>query len=642
MRPSRLAALPALAFFSVVASSALNPAHAQSPDEDACIRHGYPSSCESAISPYLMMHELSVSMGDEQGAAFQRTEGLAFAVKACEAQKVLCAEALQILAWAPATASEQQQALVAMTVLCEQGDSARCRGRDAALTSTGGGAPDESWCFEDEDGGACLSLSRTALERAQKTKGKDAEARERAIALAVKGCELAETDACLVAQDALALAAPKGAKTEAVVSALSAGEVEQLVQVLSIRCDRGNTWACKERTRVQSAAAPQAEDDGVGTPEERCLKVARTDTCDEAARTLSKHMSEYVQKRDDDAVMAHRARLLAVGMQGCSAGSEFSCEKAVRAAYTGARGPSNAELAELVAMHEGRCKRGVQQGCQAVTKAKAQQAKGSQDTHVAEIEAMVQEKNGNLAGVDLSGKRLRGVNLTGVDLTGAKLQGTLLIEADLSGATLTGADLSKAELSLAMLDKTNLTKATLSQVKLQRAQLLSTNLDGAQLDGASFVGTQVSGGSARGASLIGVTFSKAKLSSWDLEGATLERVTFEEGTTNHLSLTNATLKEVVLNSVTWKSLDARGLQVDGWEMTGGDLDGADFRDATFRRATFNGATFTGDVSFRSADVRGINFCDCPDCTWRDSGSDKPTDKWDLEAQCLDGKSPQTW
>ena len=94
--------------------------------------------------------------------------------------------------------------------------------------------------------------------------------------------------------------------------------------------------------------------------------------------------------------------------------------------------------------------------------------------------AIVDIRNADLSGSNLSGAKLSGINLNGVDLSGAILNRTNLSNADLSsarlagtdltGANLSGVNLTGADLSNAILTGTNLKEATYTNEQLSRTR----------------------------------------------------------------------------------------------------------------------------------------------------------------------------
>lgn len=88
----------------------------------------------------------------------------------------------------------------------------------------------------------------------------------------------------------------------------------------------------------------------------------------------------------------------------------------------------------------------------------------------------------DLAGVDLSGKRLKEVDLERANLQGADLEGVNLSGANLKGANLSGANLKNADLSGADLYRANLSGADLSG-----ADFSETLIDSADFSGAAGV-----------------------------------------------------------------------------------------------------------------------------------------------------------
>jgi uncharacterized protein YjbI with pentapeptide repeats len=89
-----------------------------------------------------------------------------------------------------------------------------------------------------------------------------------------------------------------------------------------------------------------------------------------------------------------------------------------------------------------------------------------------------------LARANLEGARLNGANLKGADLSGANLRGVDLWEANLKGCNLRDADLRGADLSQALLQEAILWRADLQEATLTGARLKDTHLERANLSGA--------------------------------------------------------------------------------------------------------------------------------------------------------------
>jgi len=97
------------------------------------------------------------------------------------------------------------------------------------------------------------------------------------------------------------------------------------------------------------------------------------------------------------------------------------------------------------------------------------------------VERLLDEDNCpecDLAGVDLSGRRLVEVDLERANLQGANLEDANLSEANLKGANLAGANLKNADLSGADLYRADLTGADLTGADLEETLLDSCVLDG--------------------------------------------------------------------------------------------------------------------------------------------------------------------
>lgn len=124
----------------------------------------------------------------------------------------------------------------------------------------------------------------------------------------------------------------------------------------------------------------------------------------------------------------------------------------------------------------------------------------------------------NLAGLDLSDKKL-----TLVPKLTAHLQGANLQKADLGGAYLMEANLQKADLRKAYLAMANLRAATLIGATFQGATLVAANLRGATL-----IGTNLQGANLQGADLAKTDFRGADLQGANLQGANLQGANLQE------------------------------------------------------------------------------------------------------------------
>jgi uncharacterized protein YjbI with pentapeptide repeats len=115
--------------------------------------------------------------------------------------------------------------------------------------------------------------------------------------------------------------------------------------------------------------------------------------------------------------------------------------------------------------------------------------------------------------LDLRETDLRGANLSGAHFEGVSLQGAHLGQADLTGAVLTRSNLRDAHLAA----------ATMSASDLEGAAVARVNLEGARLNGANLKGADLSGANLRGADLWQANLSAAKLKDADLRGADLSQ-----------------------------------------------------------------------------------------------------------------------
>ena len=166
----------------------------------------------------------------------------------------------------------------------------------------------------------------------------------------------------------------------------------------------------------------------------------------------------------------------------------------------------------------------------------------------------------NLAGVELSRKKmdgffLQGKNLAGADLSYSNLRGavmrhTNLVGADLRGADLTGADLGHADLNEANLEGANLTDAKLGYADLSRARLSKAILVRADLDVAT-VRADLRRADLRFASLFNADLAPANLRGANLRGATLKYATLRGATLQGTDFRAAQLEGVNFSHATY-------------------------------------------------------------------------------------------
>lgn len=130
---------------------------------------------------------------------------------------------------------------------------------------------------------------------------------------------------------------------------------------------------------------------------------------------------------------------------------------------------------------------------------------------------------GNLRGVNLSGRSLRRFQLPGRNLNGAHLEGATLTGANLAGAMLIGARLDGARL-----DNVNLTYANLRDASLAGADLRGAKLISAQLENTCFAPGIDEQGKQKPTNLRGAHFAGAYLNGPTFVGANLQDALFTE------------------------------------------------------------------------------------------------------------------
>lgn len=158
----------------------------------------------------------------------------------------------------------------------------------------------------------------------------------------------------------------------------------------------------------------------------------------------------------------------------------------------------------------------------------------------------------NLAGVDLSGKRmdgffLQGKNLAGANLSSTNLRGAILRHANLVGANLKGADLTGADLGHADLNEANLERATLANTKLGFADFSRARMSGAILRKAD----------------LGVATLRADLRRADLRFANLYNADLAPANLRNANLRGADLKYATLRGSALQGADLRAAQLEG-------------------------------------------------------------------------------
>ncbi len=143
--------------------------------------------------------------------------------------------------------------------------------------------------------------------------------------------------------------------------------------------------------------------------------------------------------------------------------------------------------------------------------------------------------------LDLRDTDLRGANLSGSHLDGVMLSGAHLEHADATRAVLTRSNLRDAWLSGASLSEADLRGASVSKANLEGARLNRANLQGADLTGANLRGADLWEANLKGCNLKDADLRGADLSQCLLEEAILWRADLQDA-----ALTGAHLKETHL------------------------------------------------------------------------------------------------
>ncbi len=254
----------------------------------------------------------------------------------------------------------------------------------------------------------------------------------------------------------------------------------------------------------------------------------------------------------------------------------------------------------------------VDYACGALAKVKAPPVvKVLANEEVAATNALIAQRKKNLAGVDLSKKRLQEMDLSGVNLKGANLSGAVLTDAKLNGvdlreANLTGAVLTRANLGSSQLDRVkaagaNLSDANLEYSALSGADLEAANLESARCTGAVFEGAKLVKANLKYADLRSVDLHTAKLTGADFGGA---------------NVVSANFSALDLSGCNFQRTNAGGANFEKAKLDGCDLSDATFSKTNLRKAslvrviakktTFMEATLDG-ANFESAKLTGASF-----------------------------------
>ncbi|MBR8830717.1 MAG: hypothetical protein N5P05_000782 [Chroococcopsis gigantea SAG 12.99] len=184
----------------------------------------------------------------------------------------------------------------------------------------------------------------------------------------------------------------------------------------------------------------------------------------------------------------------------------------------------------------------------------------------------LQQRRGDLRGLNLSGANLKGAdlsyaNLRDVDLSNADLRGVYFNEADLSGANLAGANLQGASLIKAYLIKANLSSANLQAAYFTGAYLTKANLTDADLTGTYLNGAQLTGANLTGAHYTscthfdpGFNVQKFQLKKEYGQGQEVGKITWQEllDSFNHLSEISSRYLGSTMTVKNWESTKPPG------------------------------------------------------------------------------------
>lgn len=291
--------------------------------------------------------------------------------------------------------------------------------------------------------------------------------------------------------------------------------------------------------------------------------------------------------------------------RACALGNVDSCFKvvdyekdpAVRLAWA-ERGCKNARERHNDA---GKLGSKVDHACGVVQKVKAPRARVVANEDVAATLALVAQRKKNLAGVDLSNKRLAEIDLSSVNLTGANLTGAVL-----SGANLDGATLEEATLTKASLDRVTLRGGRLARLHAAGTNLAGANLDGSYLEGADLEGADLRGASFEGASLQGTKLGKANLESANLYHADLHLAKLAGASFKWATLTGANLSGVDLTGCNFEHANAAAADFVAAKLDGSNLNDATFSNTKLRRTSLQRVTALR-VSFAGAELDKTDF-----------------------------------
>lgn len=273
---------------------------------------------------------------------------------------------------------------------------------------------------------------------------------------------------------------------------------------------------------------------------------------------------------------------------------------------------------------------------------------------------------GQLPGVMLQRRDLRGIDLTGCNLEGARLAAATLSEAalyccnlrnadlragDLVNADLRGVSLKGADLYGARLDGADFRDARLAQVQanglfkvwsadgarertrfgpdgdvrlgvdFRHASMKRTRLGGSRLQGADFSDANLTGASFEGANLEGARFANTILTGVDLTAARLDPAALTTAIldpdadavarASELRLALDRFEDHVMGNGRGEAAEFAGadLRPLGDVFAGRQLAGLSAPGARAIDIRFNGSLLAG-ANFRGADLRGADFSGC--------------------------------
>jgi uncharacterized protein YjbI with pentapeptide repeats len=157
--------------------------------------------------------------------------------------------------------------------------------------------------------------------------------------------------------------------------------------------------------------------------------------------------------------------------------------------------------------------------------------------------------------LDLRETDLRGANLSGSRLDGVTLQGAHLEQVDATRAVLTRSNLRDAHLA----------GASLSEVDLAGASLARANLEGARLNAANLTGADLSGCNLRGADLWEANLRGCNFKDADLRGADLSQSVLDEAIMWRADLQAAVLTGAHLRETHLERANLAGARGLSWE-----------------------------------------------------------------------------